>query len=1338
MSGKVLATAGADSTSQLQMKTGTDSTMRSEMATVPTSGEAQLPKITLNAMSKKELKEFIPRLLKIVTGREDVWHSRRSAKPDWWPAGVDWAMSKAEWLSKSHWTENLRSIVKSCYRHLGKEDLLYDLKGIDINPLCKQLVNTGSPVRPQSYPSSPYKQYNNSPVKPQSYPPSPLKLPSGLYLPFSAEVFICYFCEAEFYNKEEMRAHQISCREGPPDLPRCASLSPNPRTHNDPPAISPNPYLSPEQIRLPLDKFIDYLDLLPLKKAAKLKRTRNSMEVTCKDLGDLGPQSPPLSPVTPTTPKSLISQMSREDSTSSRKRLSYSLSMEHGDCVSIESASESSDSSDDEGFEERTSAKPKDLNLLSIDLTSLLGERIKKFVHVESPVQVLGNSESYCKTPVKNSFLEKLRKKPPAYPVTYKPRRIANLHKQNHLYRFSRKEQKDFYEYVNTGLNRESRDQLKKMKKLRVRLTQLTQKKMLKWVPRRVLQKQLKCQLPEDRNKSARKFVPVYASYPQGPMLLSKNVDKILGLKKKSVIRVSDRLQNPLSVGNYISEEMEADLSKLKLTLYRSLLYEVEEYKAGRISDLTIEKDKNSVKLLEETKSRTPGKKPEKASPPKSYVPIAERVFETEDKESLNKPKGEMSVLRALLRKNKEDDIRPVGNQPHASFMSAPKAPVATSKTRSPGLDGLSKSLKADLMKDFRINRDSSENSFVSTSCLSSPGSAVSSDESFMSPNIGGIKSANRTPVFDDSVSIISMPESSDGDSPNLNCCTGCTNRAERLEKKPSDGKDITKFLEPLSVKVDNDFTDFAKTKPDLKVDISYGVPSPVPSMTESPLPLTPIKTTIDPKEFIEKVIEDDFETTRRYTRSKGNVSLPTFDELTDILKQAEVKMNKEPKVVKSVSEPDKIRGTLPLKENKLSKSRSEKVVQISEQPLNNNSPLIVKGVDSPRSSPKKGMKNSYSNESNTRISKHQGGKEAVHKKENAQNQEGGMSTPKVESALKNALNGNYWAAADSPRMKHNVQKQEEGTRSSKVDGVLKHELNGNYWAAAKSRRKVSQDEDSPLRSQTSTPLSDKVMQVIPIKKSVSLTPSPSPKKAEIAELKKSSTETPKSSPKKKVGYVEFKVAFAETPKSSPRKIEEGINLKRSFIETPKSSPRKTGGQGDSKESSNSKSLSQETDKSSGKAVVQLRSSTLLTPTKMTISTRSVSVDSNGTIDDNQYSLRSGNFIIDSPRCSPREIASSPRCMSDNGEKNAPNVHSAKKETQLLLESGYISDGSPRKPNSVHDVSRKIDFEVSASFKAGHAQSPNRPKRLLSSPAEAPKPAKLRKVSSDVGLKIKD
>ena len=970
------------------------------------------------------------------------------------------------------------------------------------------------------------------------------------------------------------------------------------------------------------------------------------------------------------------------------------------DSISIESDPESSESSDEEAFEDKVSAKPKDLNLLSIDLTSLLGQRVKDFVHVENPVQVLGNSESYCKTPVKNSFLEKLRKKPPSYPVTYKPRRIANLNKQNHLYKFSRKEQKEFYEYVDTGLNKESREKFKKMKKLRVRLTKLTQKKMLKWVPRKVLQKQLKCNLPKDKNESARTFVPVYASYPQGPMLLSKNVDKILGLKKKSASKISDRLENPLSVGNYISEEMDADLSKLKLTLYRSLLCEVEEYKAGKLSDLTVEQNNNLVKPTETQKVEKQGNKLEKASPQRGYVPIADRVFVTENTENINTPKGGMSVLRALLRKNKVDSLGPDVNQPKASVMNAPKGPVATtSKTRSPAFDGMSKTLKADLMKEFGVNKASSETISVSSSCLSSPGSVMSSDESFTSPMLGVrvTKSINRTPVFDDSVSIISISESSDGESPNLNCCAGCTKKAESSENssRVAAGKDIARFLEPLSVNID--FDGAAKNKPDLKVDISYGVPSPVPSMSESPLPLTPLKKTVDPKEFVEKVIDEDLETTRRYTRSKGNVVLPTFDELTDILKQAEFKPKKEARIIKSVSETEKIKRNPTLKENKLVKSASEKSMQTHKKPMNKNNPLIVKGVNSPKSSPKKEIKHSNSTESNTGMSKQLVGKERPHLKANAQKQEGEVSSPRVEGVLKHALDGNYWAAAESPRLKPNVQKQDGGTNSPRIDGVLKHELNGNYWTAAKSRRKESSHEESPLRTQTSTPLSEKVLQVIPVKKSVSLTPSPSPKKPEVTDLKRS---------------------FTGIPKSSPKKTRDNSDLKKS-------------------EGLKSESLSPKKDKSSEKTVIQLRSSTLLTPTKITISTRSVSLDSNGKIDDNQYSLRSGNFLMDSPRSSPRRVGSSPRrSVSENGEKNSPNVHSAKKESQLLLESGYISDNSPRKLNSVQDISRKIDFTMNAGFKAGHAPSPSRPKRLLSSPSEESKPAKLRKVSSDIGVKI--
>lgn len=680
---------------------GANTVGRSEMAIMPTTREVELPKVTVDSMSKSELKEFIPELLKIVTGREDVWHSRRSAKPDWWPAGVSWATSKADWFTESYWTDNLRSVVRNCYKHMGKEDLLYE-------PKVSRDVNLNNEI------------VTKSPTKPQSYTLSQLKLPKGMFLPFSAEVFICYFCEMEFYDKEEMRAHQKTCQDRPPDLQKFpSSLSPNPAAQQGPPPISPKPLLEGEYIRLPMDKFINYLDLLPQRQAAKLKlRTRNSLDINCTDLGDLGPQCP-LSPVTPRTPKSLISQMSREDpNSSSRKRLSYSMSMER-DSVSIESESESS-SSDSDDAEENASAKPKELNLLNIDITSLLGQRVKPHVHVESPVQVVRESESYCRTPVKNSFLDKLRKKPPSYPIMYKPRRIANLNKQNHVYKFTKVERKDFYDYINTGLNKESREKLKKMKRFRILLPRLTEKKMLRWVPKRVLYRQLKGKhVADEKPKMANSFVQTYSFYPQGPMLLSKNVDRILGLKKKSTLRESERLRSPLSIANFISEEMEAELSKQKLTLYRSLLYEVEEYKAGKVPQFVIQ----SAKPVEKENAPSPLNITEKISGKRDYVPIADRVFVTEKDD---KPKGGMSVLRALLRKNKEDSLKPLADKYPTIVNNAVNV-------ESPALNQLSKSLQSDLVKGLNLNK-STDNGSASSSCMSSPGSFKSGDEN-MSPS---------------------------------------------------------------------------------------------------------------------------------------------------------------------------------------------------------------------------------------------------------------------------------------------------------------------------------------------------------------------------------------------------------------------------------------------------------------------------------------------------------------------------------------------------------------------------------------------------------------------------
>lgn len=983
------------------------------------------------------------------------------------------------------------------------------------------------------------------------------------------------------------------------------------------------------------------MDLLPVRQAAKLRRTRNNLEINCDELNlsDLGPQCP-VSPVTPRTPKSLISQLSRDDSSvPSRKRLSYSMSMDR-DSVTIESASESSESDSDD-TEEQASAKPKDLNLLSIDITSLLGKRVRRHVHIETPVEVLENSESYCRTPVKNTFLEKLRKKPPSYPITYKPRRIANLHKQNHLYRFFKRERKEFYEHMSSGLSKESRDKLKNMKELRIILPKLTKEEMLQWVPRRVLQRQLFGDHAIKVKAGYQKFLPVYGSYPSGPMLLSKNVDKLLGLKKKSASQNRERMQNPLTVGNYISEEMDAELSKLKLTLYRSLLYEVEEYKAGKLSDLVVEKQNSLVKTGCTFSTQNQSVKHKKLSPKRDYVPIADRVFKTEKED---KPKGGMSVLRALLRKNKEITALPEQSQASTAVTSA-------SKMKLTHLQGVSKTLKADIMRGLKVNQSSNDTSSVSSSCLSSPGSVHSSDEN----DAAQVKVVNKTPPLDDSVSIISM--SSDGESPTLNCCAGCNMKAENDRSKiqiPSD-KDLSNFLEPLTVNVDSEFH-VSKNQPDLQIDTTYGVPSPVPSTTESPLPLTPLKKTVKLKEEVQKIMDEEAETTTRYTRSSVGVILPTFDELTDILKIAETS-KRENKLSKLVSEEEEDGWS---EKEKLGKSSSEK----AETPMKlqtKSSQLRVQGVQSPRSSPKKEDKLSRLDRASSERYK---------------------PLAEKEGSLPNARD----------------QKKEVERSSPKIESSLIHALNGTYWSETKSRRKDIKRRESSIKASSSLMITEKVLQAIPVKKSFSLTPSPSPKKSDIGKLERS---------------------FTDTPKSSPKKVEEHGDSKMSNL-------------------SGNGSLSPTKDSDTEKTVIQLRSSTLLSPTKMTIRTRSVSVDSSGKLDDNQYSLRSGNFVIDSPRktCNP------PRKSVSDLDVNSPKVQSAKKESKTSLESsaktGCNTDISPSKHNSVQDVSRKIEFTMKANLNVVQTSSPKRPKRKVSMSSEEMKPSKLRKVSSDVGVKSKN
>lgn len=329
----------------------------------------------------------------------------------------------------------------------------------------------------------------------------------------------------------------------------------------------------PDHSRVTKLAMVAALDLLAKREAVRMSKRKPSTEVDSDILNELEP----LSPNQLKTPKSLMCQLSRECPTpcSVRKRLSYSLSVDKSDKLELEELNSDEESdSEVEHSQQGSQQRVPHLNLLNIPLTSPLGQRIKKHIYIDNPVSVVTDAASFCRTPVKNNFLEKLRKKEVSYPVVYKPRRIANLHKEGHLYKFGKAQTREFMRRVGYGLNTRSYTLLRKMKPVKICLKKLSRKTLLKWLPKQRLSDRHMTVKSKDMTTMPGKYMGDsnnrMSEFPLGPSLLAENIDQLLGLKKRS-----SPFKNLLSISNIVSENMEEEVSKQKLTLYQSLLHEM-------------------------------------------------------------------------------------------------------------------------------------------------------------------------------------------------------------------------------------------------------------------------------------------------------------------------------------------------------------------------------------------------------------------------------------------------------------------------------------------------------------------------------------------------------------------------------------------------------------------------------------------------------------------------------------------------------------------------------------------------------------------------------------------
>ena len=97
----------------------------------------------LDKMTQAQLRTFIPIMLKYSVERPKPGWGKDDLRPSWWPAGVPWQNVRSdvrpeEEKSRVPWTEVLRQIIRNCYAHHGRLDLLPEMSDGSDEPSAKR------------------------------------------------------------------------------------------------------------------------------------------------------------------------------------------------------------------------------------------------------------------------------------------------------------------------------------------------------------------------------------------------------------------------------------------------------------------------------------------------------------------------------------------------------------------------------------------------------------------------------------------------------------------------------------------------------------------------------------------------------------------------------------------------------------------------------------------------------------------------------------------------------------------------------------------------------------------------------------------------------------------------------------------------------------------------------------------------------------------------------------------------------------------------------------------------------------------------------------------------
>lgn len=529
-----------------------------------------IPHLMANLSPEKVATLSVRDLRRLLVRLSAALHAQQSRRPAWWPHILPWTQDRLIAAVKTAAPSAMRMVAKKCCRVLTQRSPPRALPApvpVVTQPRVLDWINSQPPSRLRA---QPVKLDTDSGSRKSGGVP---------YL----DIYLCHLCNAEFSTKDTLQKHQVQCQGAALPSTPPVSEAPSPA----PPACTPEDShsvgvasvstSSSSTSSVSQSQFIAALDLVPFYRAKKIRQARRR-NTECETI-DLEEPQTPVSPSTPRSHKILITQLSRDASSSSlggtgssgglasRRSSCLRLSLDKrpdnlGNDKEEEQHAESDKESSESGAEDADEPKLRKKTLFSIAVSSALGQRIIKHMTSEVHVPVIPDAEEYCRTPIKDKYQDRLRIRQTIYPVTWK---LTRKRQQQfyHLYKFSRADRLEFKEAMRTGLNRESRKLRDSLTKCSVVVKRLSSKTLLKW--------NAMTQLSVTRQllKQAKAGSSQSSVFPEGPTFLLTDVDRVLGLKRKDI---KPELARKLLASHCVSENANAEMQSQKLTVYRCLL----------------------------------------------------------------------------------------------------------------------------------------------------------------------------------------------------------------------------------------------------------------------------------------------------------------------------------------------------------------------------------------------------------------------------------------------------------------------------------------------------------------------------------------------------------------------------------------------------------------------------------------------------------------------------------------------------------------------------------------------------------------------------------------------